>query len=114
MSKEEFIEYIRDYGCYKDKNGEWNCDTDLNIANLYLKYIPVRLNKVNGDFYCDYNELTSLYNCPRFVAGGVFCYRNKLTSLKYCPETINGNFYCAFNPIKDCSHNCKIGGKFSK
>ena len=55
-------------------------DSDVDICDKNLTEIPVKFNKINGNFYCFYN---------------------KLTSLKGCPTTINGNFYCSYNKLED-------------
>jgi hypothetical protein len=87
---------------------------------LGLTELPLKFNKVWGDFYCsknelttlkgspievgetfncNYNELTSLEHSPIKVGGDFLCGYNKLTSLKGCPKFINDDFYCSDNNI---------------
>ena len=78
--------------------------------------MPLKFNKVNGNFYCNSNKLKSLEGSPIEVNGDFHCYGNKLTSFKFSP-IISGSFYCHNNNIKsfeyfprfvnylDCYHN---------
>ena len=68
----------------------------LNLQHSNLTVLPEMLKdiKVDGDFYCGNNNLTSLENCPKTVSGDFGCSRNELTSLEGAPETVGGDFYC--------------------
>ena len=63
------------------------------------------LEKWEGNFYCDNNQLTSLEHCPTSVDGDFFCSHNKLTSLEHCPTSVvGGNFYCDHNKLTSLEH----------
>ena len=34
--------------------------------------------KIGGRFICQFNELTTLYNCPKEIGGNLECYNNKV------------------------------------
>ena len=45
--------------------------------------------------------LTSLPNdIPKYVDGGFYCQYNNLTSLQGAPKYVGGNFWCGNNPKK--------------
>lgn len=71
----------------------------VNIYNNRLSNIPVKFNKVMGDFMCYKNRLTSLEGCPKYINGWFDCSNNRLTSLEYCPEYIGGQFNCTYNEL---------------
>ena len=75
---------------------------DLDLSDMNLTVLPDILKdiSVGGSFYCSFNYLTSLENCPKTVGGNFFCSRNKLTSLKGAPETVGKDFVCYNNPGK--------------
>ena len=50
---------------------------NVEISNRNLVEIPIKFNKVGGDFYCDNNKLTSLEGAPEKVGGSFYCYNNK-------------------------------------
>jgi hypothetical protein len=70
----------------------------INISKKKLNNIPeyINFNIVDGGFYCNHNELTSLKGSPLFVAGGFICNDNLLENLEYSPEIVNG-FYIINN-----------------
>ena len=91
---------------YRIKNYTINQDGSIDVdGNVWLyekklTELPLKFNKVNNDFYCDYNELESLEGSPKEVNGHFYCRNNKLISLKYAPKIIRGGFYCRCNNIK--------------
>ena len=66
-----------------------------------LTELPIKFNKVGGNFYCNDNELTTLEGAPKEVGGDFDCHNNQLTSLVGCPEVIGGDINCRFNKITD-------------
>jgi len=52
-------------------DGTVDVDGDVNISNKNLTEIPIQFGKVNGNFWCNNNELTTLKGVPRIV-GGIF------------------------------------------
>jgi hypothetical protein len=72
---------------------------------MNLNKISIQFNKVDGEFICSNNKLTSLEGVPKEVNGDFGCYKNNLTSLKGIPGKVNGDFYCT---------NQKNNHKFTK
>ena len=69
--------------------------------------------EVGGDFRCDCNKITSLQGAPQEVGGEFWCNSNKLTSLEGAPETINSNFHCDENELTSLKGAPKrVGGNF--
>ncbi len=65
----------------------------INIEIGDLSYFK-NLQKVDGYFYCNFNELTSLKGCPEYVGGDFLCGFNNLTSLQGAPKEVGGDFLC--------------------
>ena len=67
-----------------------------------------------GDFYCSFNNLTSLEGAPKIVEGDFYCFYNNLTSLEGAPKIVKGDFYCGHNKVKftveDVKKVCKVSG----
>ena len=59
----------------------------------------VRFGHVSGDFYCDWNKLTSLVGAPQSVDGDFDCESNNLTSLEGAPQSVVGDFHCYRNKL---------------
>ena len=75
--------------------------------------IPVKFNEVSGNFWCSFNNLTSLEFCPEIVGGSFDCEDNKLTSLNFCPKTVGGNFRCGHNKLTSLEFSPqKVGADF--
>lgn len=88
----------------------------LNLQHSNLTVLPEMLKdiKVDGDFYCGNNNLTSLKNSPKTVTGVFGCSSNKLISLEGAPKFV-GDFMCRFNPVKfteeDVEAVCNVNGR---
>ncbi len=104
MLKEQIEEWLKRY---KIINYTINDDLSVNVnINAYLSFnklkeFPVQFNKVNGNFWCFCNQLTSLKGSPKEVNGDFWCSNNQLTSLKYSPKRIKGWFSCYHNKLKE-------------
>jgi hypothetical protein len=88
------------------KNGKFTLDgSDLKVDSDFI----CRSNKltsltgaptsVTGNFDCGGNKLTSLTGAPTTVTGNFYCYYNELTSLTGAPTTLTSNFYCQGNEL---------------
>ena len=64
-----------------------------------LTELPIKFNKVGGNFYCNNNELTTLEGAPKEVGGDFKCNENKLTSLEGGPVSVGGDFICRNNQL---------------
>jgi hypothetical protein len=89
---------IIDYTINSDRSID--VDNIINLFNRNLRKLPLKFNKVNGDFNCHWNMLITLEGSPIEINGGFYCNKNKLTSFEYAPKIIRGNFYCNSNNIK--------------
>ena len=90
---------------YGIKNYTINTDGSIDVNDcVYLGYknltkLPLEFNKVNCNFYCGKNKLTTLKGSPVEV-NDFWCAYNKLTSFEFTPKIIRGDFYCYNNNIK--------------
>ena len=85
-------------------DGTFDYDGDLDLFNLGLTSLldlPYKLRRVRGDFYCTYNQLTTLEGAPREVGGGFSCSYNQLTTLEGAPEKVGGDFYYHSNSASE-------------
>ena len=74
---------------------------DVNLSNQGLSELPnLSKVKVEGDFWCCYNQLTTLEGAPREVGGHFDCNSNTLTSLKGAPLKVGENFRCYNNRLE--------------
>ena len=80
-----------------NKDGLVDVDGDVNLLLKGLTKLPLRFGRVTGDFYCQWNVLTTLEGAPKEVSGHFHCFYNKLTSLVGAPKEVGGNFYCYHN-----------------
>jgi len=101
-SKEDIHSICKKFGI---KNYTINQDGSIDVdRNVYLNAkklieLPLKFGKVGGDFYCHYNNLTSLEGSPREVGGDFHCNGNKLTSLEGSPHSVGGIFNCFHNEL---------------
>jgi hypothetical protein len=105
-----YIKYICDkYDIIKYTiNDDFSIDVvgDVNLHYQDLTKIPLKFNKVGGDFYCGFNQLTTLRGAPNTVGGDFFCFMNQLTSLEGGPNTVGGSFVC-YNNLSSTVVHCK-------
>ena len=104
---ENFDQSEIDYLCkeYRIENytinpdGSIDVDGDVDLLDEKLTKLPLKFNRVSGNFTCTYNKLTSLIGCPNHVGGDFSCSKNKLTSLIGCPNHVGGYFSCSKNKL---------------
>jgi hypothetical protein len=101
------------YNWTKNHDGSYDVTGNVNLRNQSLIKLPWKFNKVEGDFYCSFNKLTSLDGAPRTVEGGFSCHDNKLTSLDGAPQTVGGDFWCNNNKLTSLDGAPQtVGGHF--
>jgi len=117
-SKEEVEVVLKNWGIQKYTI---NDDLTVDVANsVVLSYrvvtvlpiksvLPIKFGKVNGNFYCSGNPLTSLIGAPREVGGNFYCDNNQLTSLDGAPREVGGDFNCLFNKLKSLDGIGNVG-----
>jgi hypothetical protein len=95
------MQYNTDYLNWLNKYNIPDCtiNKDLSIdvnCNVYLNYehlteIPVKFNKIKGNFNCGRNQLTSTNFLPKEVYGFFFCYNTNFKNLDNFPKIVTGN-----------------------
>ena len=75
--------YIEDYIISSD--GLVDVVGNVDLEDLELTKLPLKFGKIDGDFHCDRNKLTSLEGAPQTVTGSFICDFNRLISLKGAP-----------------------------
>ena len=103
---------------YNIKNYTINSDGSIDVAGdvdlswYRLTELPLTFNKVSGWFNCNFNNLTTLEGCPKWIGSWFDCDHNKLTSLEFSPDYVGGGFYCSRNELIDNYCDTEIGGNF--
>lgn len=92
-------------------NGDTNYDGDIDLRSMGLDEIPIKFDKVFGNFYVSGNKLKTLKNSPKFVGGDFRFGFNLIEDLKYSPCIVSGNFYAAYNKISSLDGIPRIIGK---
>ena len=104
---------IRDYTINNDGSIDVDND-DVDLSHMGHKELPLKFNKVYGDFHCGYNDLTSLKGSPKWVGGDFNCIQNNLTDLKGGPEYVGEDLYVARNSLTSLEGSPeKVGGTFN-
>lgn len=88
---------IKNYTINQD--GSIDVDGDVDLASRVLTELPLKFNKVSGNFFCNNNRLTTLIGCPNIVSGNFYCTYNHLESLVGCPSEVGGKFNCYNNQL---------------
>lgn len=78
----------------------------VDFSDREMKNFPdyIQFNKIKGSFRITDNEFTSLRGCPKRVEHDFDCDWNKLTSLEYAPEYVGSTSYVSIGnniPIKE-------------
>jgi len=89
-------------------------DGDFICRGNNLTTLEGAPQKVGGDFYCSFNNLTSLEGAPQKVGGHFNCNNNQLTTLEGAPQKVGGHFICNNNQLTSLEGAPqKVGGDFS-
>ena len=95
-------------------NDDGSIDVDGNVI-LYdenLTELPLTFNRIDGDFNCGNNRLSSLKGGPKWVGGYFSCSNNRLSSLEFSPYYVGSDFYCINNKLVDNYCDIEISGEF--
>jgi hypothetical protein len=93
-------------------DGSIDVDDNVDLNDFGLTKLPLKFNKVSGNFECYYNKLTTLEGSPKSVGGDFYCRYNKLTSLEGSPKSVGGNFHCNDNNLTTLLGSPKLVGGF--
>ena len=105
---------IENYTINPDGSIDVNGGMNLNFNGRKLDRLPLKFGRVNGNFYCSHNKLTSLEGCPSYVGGNFYCSHNKLTTLEGCPSYVGRYFSCSHNQLTSLEGGPKeVGSGFS-
>lgn len=76
--------------------------------------LPLKFNRINGDFQCQMNGLTSLHGAPQHVSGDFKCYGMHLSSLEGGPKYVGGYYDCHNNRLTSLvGAPTHVGGDFN-
>ena len=81
-------------------DGSIDVNDYVYLYDYNLTKLPLKFNKVNGNFSCSNNKLTSLEGSPKEINGDFYCRYNLLTSFEFAPKIIRGFFDCENNKIR--------------
>jgi hypothetical protein len=81
---------LEDYEISDD--GVVTSHSDVYLFEYGLEKLPMKFDRVEGDFDCNNNKLTTLEGSPKEVHGLFDCSDNKLSLLDGAPSRVNGNF----------------------
>jgi len=97
-----------------NEDGSIDVDGTVYLDSRNFKELPLKFRNVSGNFFCQYNQLTSLEGVPQSLDGDFACHYNQLTSLEGAPKSIGGNFYCDYNQLASLEGCPKsVSGAFS-
>ncbi len=97
--KFEFRQDGKTYSLYDLPDG-FVIKGDLHLEKKGLTELPdLSQVTIDGNFWCNDNQLTSLEGAPRVIKGIFDCNHNNLTSLEGAPQIVGGGFCCGFNQL---------------
>lgn len=79
-----------------------NGDSVIVNDNVTIRYesfakIPIKFERVSGDFTIELSHINTLINCPIVVGGDFKVFRNQLSTLIGGPREVGGNYNCSYN-----------------
>ena len=101
MTEQEIKDICNYYGIYGytiNQDGSIDTYGSVKLSNE-MSRIPIKFNKVNGYFICEYNKLTDLENFPNEISGSVYLSGNNLKNLKGFGK-VGGITYLHGNPLE--------------
>lgn len=104
VDKKQIRRLLKDNFAWKgtvsiDDNGLVSCTGSVSTPKKF-RVLPVKFSHVDGSFFCQYNQLTTLEGSPDTVGGDFNCNSNpNLTTLKGAPKRVEGRFRCDYSPI---------------
>ncbi len=102
MSEQEIHDICSLYAIYGytiNPDGSIDVNGSVYLSGKGLKRVPVKFNKVDGGFYCNNNNLTSLEGFPKVVGGFFNVSDNNLTSLIGGPVNVKYSYVCSNNEL---------------
>jgi len=102
LSNEKIYDICKEYRIYAVtilEDGSVDVNGSVDLSNYGFTELPLKFNKVKGDFFCNDNSLLTLKGSPKEVSGRFDCSYNILTSLDFSPIYVK-NFNCRNNKLK--------------
>ena len=102
-NEQEMIDICKEYNIQNytiNPDGSIDVNGDVRLIYMGLDKLPLRFNRVSGNFICARNRLTSLEGSPKYVGGFFDCTNNQLDNLEGSPKEVGSDFYCQYNNIK--------------
>jgi hypothetical protein len=102
FNQSEIVDICKKYGIKNytiNPDGSIDVDGDVWLVGNQLKELPLKFNRIIGDFNCIANRLNNLKGCPNYVGGFFDCSGNNLTSLIGCPKEIGDEFSFSNNDL---------------
>jgi len=113
IAKDDFEKFFKIKGTYTIRNGVYDVEGDVLLLRN-VKILPFKFGLVTGNFWCGYNELTSLEGAPVEVRGSFYCNDNNLVSLEGAPTKVGGDFWCSDNTKSFTKEDVKEVSKVKK
>ena len=118
LTKEQ-IEWLDDCS-----GGSWKLNSETGLVDVRGNFFcnrmgltdfkGVRFGRIDRDFRCQNNRLTSLEGAPRIVGGSFICSENRLSSLVGAPQKTEDGFNCSGNLLTSLKGAPQsVGGSFS-
>ena len=90
-------------------DGSWSINPETGLVDIegnfrvhrqdLTDFKGVRFGKVDGNFDCSYNNITSLDGSPQEVGNNFYCYDNQLTTLEGGPSIVKWDYNCSRNNL---------------
>ena len=96
-------------------NSDGSIDVSDNVVfnNDFMERIPLKFNKVYGNFTIMHINLNNLDGCPKWIEGNLTLYQCGLNSLKGCTTKVGGDFDCSENNLTDLVGGPEsVGGEY--
>ena len=101
-NEQEMIDICKEYNIQNytiNPDGSIDVNGDVRLIYMGLDKLPLRFNRVSGNFICARNRLTSLEGSPKYVSGFFDCANNQLDNLEGSPKEVGSDFYCNYNKL---------------
>lgn len=86
----------------------------VSLSKYRHSMLAVKFGEVEGDFFINYSNITSLEGCPDIVRGNFSCNGSKLETLCGAPREVSKNFDCCNNKLISLEGAPrKVGGIFA-
>ncbi len=94
LQTQDIVRYVINDDFTVDVNG------GVDLSYKSFEQLPVKFNKVSGNFTVSDGLLTTLAGCPQFVGRNFNCSHSKITSLEGGPQVVDGIYNCNSTPLE--------------